>query len=66
MNGITLQEAFDVLDAIATKKQFISMDDYEEYNELYNRWNAYVPKAEKAGVKHSQMNDIWNSYRWRD
>lgn len=33
--------------------------------DLYDRWNDLVPRAEKAGISHKEMKELWNKYQFK-
>ena len=51
------------LEDIAMKKRWIERDS-KEAEEIREKWNALVPKAEREGITHSEMSLIWATEIW--
>ena len=50
------------LQHLASLKSQYTADDKEEFQMIMDQWNSLVPVAEKLGVTHAEMNEIWYAY----
>ena len=52
------------LEKIAEQKAFYNPDYEYEAKNIIDEWNKLVPAAEKSGISHEEIKDIWDVVEW--
>ena len=60
---MTKAEIKNKFEEIASKKVFLEMNE-EEAEEIFDEWNNLIPEAEKSGMAHSEISEIWETTKW--
>ena len=61
--AMTKAEIKNKFEEIASKKVFLEMYE-EEAEEIFDEWNNLIPEAEKSGMTHSEISEIWETTKW--